>query len=441
MSTRNPKPCSSQACQGIGGTPGGLTGIGAEGILITRLNFDQQRVEFEKNVHFMLLNVETAYWNLYDAYWTLYAQEAALRQAFEAWKITRLKFEAGKAATQDLAQSRQQYELFRGQRLTALGQVLESERQLRTLLGLPGEDGMRLVPTDTPTLTAYVPDWDSAVRDTLTLRPELIQARNDLKRAQLELILAKNSLLPDLRLTSTYGLSGIGTSLEGTNNNAFRSLASDKFVDWAVGLRLNVPIGLRDAHAQTRIARLSLERSYLALQDYEAKAQRDLILEYRHLDEFHRQIEIQRSQRLAAARQLAARSERYGAGLETLDILLGSQRVFAVALQAEYGAIRDYNNALAAFEFAKGTIMQHDNVVIAEGPLPHCAQVRAVEHERERAKAIVVVERANPIVGPCWDPEKGAAPVPLVPANEAASVPALPVEGMLRDKPFQAAAP
>ena len=41
-----------------------------------------------------------------------------------------------------------------------------------------------------------------------------------------------------------------------------------------------------------------------------------------------------------------------------------------------------YNNALAGFEFAKGTIMQHDNVSIAEGPLPHCAQVRAVEHEQ-----------------------------------------------------------
>jgi outer membrane protein TolC len=420
---------------GTVGTPtGGIFGIGSEGILITRLNFDQQRLEFEKNVNFMLLNVETAYWNLYDSYWTLYANEAALRQAFEAWRITRLKFEAGSAATQDLAQSRQQYELFRGQRLTALGQVLESERQLRALLGLPGEDGTRLVPIDSPTLTAYEPDWNTAVNEALTLRPELIQARNDLKRAQFELILAKNSLLPDLRFTSSYALGGLGTTLDGTQGNAFRSLASDHFIDYSFGFRMNYLLGYRDAHAQTRIARLSLERSYRALQDYEQKAQRDLEVEYRHLFEFHKQIEIQRSQRLAAADQLNARSQRYVAGKETLDILLESQRVFAVALQNEFAAIRDYNNALAGFEFAKGTLLHRDNVIISEGALPHCAQVRAVEHERERGAALVLHERATPITQPCWDPEKGIVPIPQVPASDAAPVPALPVKEMLQEK-------
>ena len=37
----------------------------SEGILITRIRFDQQRAEFERNVNLMLLNVEVAYWNLY----------------------------------------------------------------------------------------------------------------------------------------------------------------------------------------------------------------------------------------------------------------------------------------------------------------------------------------------------------------------------------------
>src|SRR5207302_10890439 len=111
-------------------------------------------------------------------------------------------------------------------------------------------------------------------------------------------ILAKNSLLPDLRFTSNYGLNGLGTTLDGTHNNAFRSLASDHFVDYSFGFRLNYLLGYRDAHAQTRIARLSLERSYRALQDYEQKAERDLILQYRNLFLFHEQIEIQRSQRL-----------------------------------------------------------------------------------------------------------------------------------------------
>src|SRR5262249_16862327 len=53
-----------------------------EGILITRLRFDQQRTEFERQGHHLLLNVEVAYWNLYGSYWNLFSREQALRQAY-----------------------------------------------------------------------------------------------------------------------------------------------------------------------------------------------------------------------------------------------------------------------------------------------------------------------------------------------------------------------
>jgi outer membrane protein TolC len=396
-----------------------------EGIIITRLRFDEQRAEFDRLVNFMLLNVETAYWNLYNAYWSLYAQEAALRQAYEAWKINRSRYEAGRIAIQDFAQTRQQYELFRGQRLTALGSVLEAERQLRILIGLRGDEDKRLIPVDAPTLAPYKPDWVTSINEALALRPELILARNDLKFRQLDLINNKNLLLPDLRFTSTYNLNGAGTSLDGGSDNALRSLASDRFNDWSLGLRLTVPIGFRDAHSAVRAARLNLARSYLVLQDQEFKAQQFLKVQYRHLQEFHEQIAIQRAQREAAAQQLEARFKEFLAGRGTLDILLEAQRVFSVALNAEFTNIAQYNNALAAFEFAKGTIQQHDNVIIGEGPLANCAKVRAVEHERERCKALVLRERENPLMlAPCW--EKGYLGLPAtMPGNAAPPVSAV----------------
>ena len=397
------------------------TGGRVEGILLTRIRFDEQRIEFEKAVQTMLVNVEFAYWNLYGSYWTLYSREQALRQAFEAWKISKSRFEEGRAAVHDFAQTRQQFELFRGQRLTALDQVLESERLLRALLNLPGEDGTRLVPIDTPTLAPFEPDWGTAANECLALRPDLLLARQDLKSKQLELINTKNLLLPDLRLTSTYGLSGIGTHLDGGDGNAFRSLAGDKFTDWSIGLRMNYALGYRDAHAQTRVARLNLARSYKVLHDQELKAMRTLEQQYRHLFTFHKLIETQRSQRDAATIQLTSRFKQFQLGSKdaTLDILLEAQRVWADALRDEYGAIVSYNNALVGFEFAKGTILQHDNVVIGEGPLPNCAQVRAVEHERQRSKALILRERAEPGVDSTCDYSKGATGVPKLPENEA----------------------
>jgi outer membrane protein TolC len=389
------------------------TGGQVEGVLITRLRFDQERTEFERQVTFLLLNVEGAYWNLYGAYYQLYSREEGMRYAFEAWRLTKVGLQAGRAAEQDLAQARLQYEQFRGQRLTALGQVLEDERQLRNLLGLRVEDGTRIVPSDAPTLTPVKPDWQTALNEALAQRPELILARQDLRFRQLNLIKVKDTLLPDLRFFATDDIHSIGTQLDGgsTPNNAFHELFSDPLNNFSLGLRMNVPLGFRAAHATVRAARLNLERSYLSLQTDENKAELFLGLAYRQVLEFQQQIEIQQAALDAATTQLQrlydlfrlGRSKPYGA-----DLILALEN-WANSVSGVYSAIVQYNNALATFEFAKGSMLAHDNIYITEGPLPGCAQVRAVEHERQRTMAKVLKECGPPIQPACHT--DGAVPV------------------------------
>src|SRR5207237_8555545 len=141
-----------------------------------------------------------------------------------------------------------------------------------------------------------------------------------------------------------------------------------------------------------------------------------------------------RAQRQAAAHQLEARFKEFLAGRGTLDILLEAQRFWADALRQEYDAISSYNIALAGFEWAKGTILQHDNVVISEGPLPQCAQVRAVEHERQRSLALVKREREIPVMDGACDWQKGCLGLPHLPSDTAAPVPALPVDTLFQER-------
>ena len=57
-------------------------------------------------------------------------------------------------------------------------------------------------------------------------------------------------------------------------------------------------------------------------------------------------------------------------GKKSIDLdLLDVERRFALAFTKEYQAIAEYNNTLARLDFARGTIMQHDNVVIADNGL------------------------------------------------------------------------
>src|SRR5262249_49163456 len=149
------------------------TQLPTEGILINRLRFDQSRVEFERQVQNLLLNVEAAYWNLYAAYGTLYANEEVLVLLHKLWMQNFYKAQVGsdKSPPDVVAQIRGQYEEFRGERTRSLDAVLEAERNLRGLLGFPVEDGTRLVPVTPPTLSRFEPSWDAAQLDALTLNP------------------------------------------------------------------------------------------------------------------------------------------------------------------------------------------------------------------------------------------------------------------------------
>jgi outer membrane protein TolC len=353
-----------------------VSGVGLglpPGILIARIRFNQNRSEFERNVNQMLLNVENAYWNLYGSYYQLYSREQGLRFAYETWKISRAQFKVGRISLAALAQSEGQYNLFRSQRLQAIDTVLDNERQLRAMLGMQIEDGTRLVPSDAPTLAEYRPDWKTGLYEALQNRPELFMARQDVKVAQLNVQLAKNFLLPDLRSFMAYDTNSIGSQLDGTGTtNALRNLASNNFNDWTVGLRFGMPLGFRFAHAQLRQSQLQLARAYLVLQDQELKAERFLGLYYRRMSSAYFQIKAARAQREAFAKQLQVRYELYRAGSNepgtgnpvTLNLLLESQRFWAEALATEYQAIVTYNNSIAGWEYAKGTILQHDNVTI-----------------------------------------------------------------------------
>ncbi len=342
----------------------------------------------------MLSNIEVAYWRLYGSYWNLYANEQGLRFAYEFWRIAGAKFLAGRSAKADLAQARGQYEQFRGARIQALDAVLENERQLRRLLGMHVEDGMRLVPADSPTLAPYNPDWATSLNEALTIRPELYIARQEVKISQFNLLLAKNNLMPDLRLYANYDVNAIGNRLDGTGStNADRNLADDKFHNWNIGLRGTIPLGFRNANAALRISRLNLARSYEVLKQEEMKIEGVLAELYREITTYYELIIATRARREAFGEQLDAQFRIYVAGRGTLDLALEAQRNWSQALADEYTNIVGYQQALVLWELGKGSIRRHDNVTIGEGDLPACVAERAVEHQRERSKAIILRER------------------------------------------------
>jgi outer membrane protein TolC len=409
-------------------------GTGSEGILVTRIRLDQARAEFDRNVNNMLYNLETAYWNLYSAYYNLFAQNEGLKQSYDAYRIITERAEGGLARPQNLYQYRAQVELFQAQVITARGQVLTAERSLRGFMGMRSDDGTRLVPVDEPTVVPYNPDFYQLANEAMQWRPELMIARQDLKSQQLNLVLQRNLRRPDLRLLSQYDVNAIGTRLDGeVPTNAFGNLARNDFNNFQVGLRLNMPIGFRDANALVRQAELNIKTSYYYLTDAERKCVENLTEQYRLVFQSHEIIKRRRAQREALETFVAKNLQVFLTGAVGqgefegfIANLVQAQRDLANATGTEFQAIAQYNTALAGVEFAKGTTQRYNNVLVSDGPAPPWVEKKAADHFKGTEAAFKLREHPAELQTPIGDrwapltdlpPNAGPVGVPPPPPN------------------------
>jgi len=376
----------------------------ALGILLSRNLFDKSRADFETRLQDLLLEVETSYWNLVYSYWVLHSKTMAIQLLLDQWRMEKAKFDRNEASVQDLAAIEEQYHLFRAERLSAMGSgigapgVLEAERRLRLVVGLPIEDGTRIVPSDSPVEAPYQPDWEESLDQAMASRPELESRRRDLKQAALILQREKNLLLPDLRFVSSYGANGLGGRVDGAgDNNALRSMTRGNYNNYSLGLNLDVPIGFRSAQALVRKSKLQLTQAHEALKNEEERIASELQRSYRLVIQIQQQIRVFRERKMAASRQLVARAEAVRAGIDSVPILLLAQRALVDALKDEQQAVTEYNVALADFERQKGTICRHNNVAISEGPLPAHIEAYTAIAARQSAIALKLRERPLPM--------------------------------------------
>src|SRR5204863_2551406 len=131
-----------------------------------------------------------------------------------------------------------------------------------------------------------------------------------------------------LRLIGRYDINQLGDTLgQGVNN-----LASQPHHEWEVGARLVYPIGFRGGNAEMARARYQLTQRLMFLNDQKEKLLFSMLRSHRDLVQYREQYQIRHSQRLVAARQLKARSDKFRAGGDpkapssALDLMLRAQR-------------------------------------------------------------------------------------------------------------------
>lgn len=103
------------------------------------------------------------------------------------------------------------------------------------------------------------------------------------------------------------------------------------------------------------------------LQNQELELERVLANATRDFDRNYAVSQTTFNRRVAAARQVEAMKTSYDAGTQTLDMLLDAQRRLSDAEIAYYRALVDYNIAILQIHYRKGSLSEHNGILLAEG--------------------------------------------------------------------------
>jgi outer membrane protein TolC len=376
--------------------PGAQPGV-FNGVMLARINTDIALADFEASVRNLVADVETTYWELYFNYRSLDAVKAGLESALTTWRrvytLSRLGAKGGEAEIE--AQARENYFLFRTSEEQALSALYDTEAKLRYLLGLAATDGRLIRPIDEPTTAKVAFDWSDAQCEALARSVELRQQKWVVKRRELELIAAKNFLLPQLDAVGKYTWTGFGNKLlvssGGTSDifstdpepNAVQSLTHGNMQSWELGFQFAMPIGFRREMAGVRNAQLQIAKERAKLQEAELEVSHQLGFAIRDMEAAEVLSQTNFNRRIAAQRQVEAVAAAYETGTITFDVLLSSQQRLAQAESDYYRSVINYNKAIMQVHYRKGSLLEYNGVYLAEGPWPGKAYFDA----RRRARA------------------------------------------------------
>tara|TARA_R110002049_G_scaffold27321_2_gene94240 strand:+ start:451461 stop:453437 length:1977 start_codon:yes stop_codon:yes gene_type:complete len=383
--------------QGGGLTFNRIAGPGAQpgvynGVLIAKVNTDITSAKFHQGMRDYVSDVINAYWDLYFAYRDLDTKRESLQRSRATWKAYEAQKSSNRRSGAAEALAREQYFRFEselqdaiagkqtqrtqnnnassGGAFAGVGGVLAAERRLRLLIGLPIGDGTLVRPSDDPIVAPLVFDWDSISMEAIQRRSELQQQRLLVKRREMEILAAKNFLMPSLDLVSIYRVRGLDQQLAG-DDSALGELGSWDFQEYEASLELKLPVGFRQAHAAVRHARIQLARDTSMLHEQERQILHDLASVVSECDRAFAQMQTNMNRFLAANDALSALEASRRAGLPiNLEQLLDAQRRVSESQSRYYQSLTEYTIATKNVQFEKGTLLETIDIFIASGDPP-----------------------------------------------------------------------
>ncbi|HET9316061.1 MAG TPA: TolC family protein [Vicinamibacteria bacterium] len=335
-------------------------------IAVAKRNRDISDVQFRQTVVNTVAGVKQLYYDLLYAIDNLEAQRKSLALARKLLDENQIKVRVGTMAPLDVVAAESEVAGREESVILAEAALLDAEDAVRRAIfadNAPQNWMYHIVPTDRPSADPNPVDADTAVRNALEKRTDIVAARKNLENAVDNQRFARNQTLPAVDLQAAYGSVGqAGTQVRdaqgnllpvpipGGFGNAFGDVFGFDFPTWTLGVQLSYPIPNRTARAQSARAQIGREQTEATLRRLEIAVTQEVRSAARAVETNFKRVGSTRAARVLQERRLDAEEKRFAAGMSTNFLVTQAQRDLAFAEVSELRAVADYRKSIVNFE-------------------------------------------------------------------------------------------
>jgi outer membrane protein TolC len=346
-------------------------------LVIARRNVRASRATFEAQVSVTIQQVVGQYWNVVQARGNLEVAQKSLDAAEATYKHDKRALELGALPPLDIYRSESQVAGRRVQVIQSEYALKQAEDVFRQTVGADLDSYFRALDLDLteppePEGELRSIDAAAALQQAMGKRPELEAARQSLANDDTSIRLAHNNLLPDLRVNGNYsgnGLNNLATAqgvAAGGFGDSLNQLFSFGYPTYGFGLTLNLPVKNRSGQAALGSALVSRSRDLYTERQIKEQITYDVSNAVHQLEEAKINIAASKESVDLARKTMAAEQRKYELGTGQIFLVLEAQTELASAEQGLLQAEVSYRLAMAAVDYATGSLLEPYGVQIAE---------------------------------------------------------------------------
>ncbi len=305
-------------------------------------------------------NARNAYWDLVYAIQAVEAAQGSLDLAGKLVQDNQARVEIGTLAPIDVVSAQSEAANRRQTLVQAQANVRTSELALKRLIVSGTDDPLwtsSINPVDRPPTTAEPINLEAALTRALRERTDLQQSKNNLQISDVNLRNQVDLTRPQLNLTASYGLSGLGGPFILNNGSVpsgyFDALQNIFGLDaptWTVGFAFAYPIGQSAQQANVARSKLAIDQSNAQLKALELQIATDVTNAALTVQSSLESVQASNVARELAQKKLEAAQSKFEVGMSTNYEVVQAQRDFLDAQNNDLLAVLNYRKALVNFD-------------------------------------------------------------------------------------------